>query len=222
MATFTHGPGWIAGGDGAKRPSFNSMKTCDRLRECEFRPRSGSKIKSRRQSVFREEGLEDLNTTIHPSHPAHRTQKSESEPSSTQDTKQFKASSDTARTSTDTKDGSETGGTSSDSSRWFSKFIKGSRPTLKSSSTAPPGPLSSLPRVALITFLIAIVVPGFKYSTGNGQAIVGGADAGVIRVAELVDNGSVIEGRANSPTDICTRWAHQSQLNPYIFLYVPS
>jgi hypothetical protein len=217
MAAFTHERGRIVEGNGegdnAKRPGFSSMKTSDRLRESEFRPRMGSKIKSRRQSVFREEGLQDLSTTIHPSHPAYESNKSDSESSPTQDSKDFKASSDTTRTSTDTdtKDGSDASRTSIDSSRWFSKFIKGSQPMVKSSSTAPPGPLSSLPRVALITFLIAIVVPGFRYSSGNGHAMMGGADAGVIRTGELVDNGSVIEGRANSPTDVCRRWAHQSQ-----------
>jgi hypothetical protein len=33
----------------------------------------------------------------------------------------------------------------------------------------------------------------------------------VIRASELVENGSVIEGRQNSPTSICTRWSHQSR-----------
>jgi hypothetical protein len=210
--TFTHEPGRIASGSDARRPGFSSSKTSDRLRESAYKPRFGSKIKSRRQSVFREEGLEDLDTAIHPSHPAHESHKSDSETSPTQDTKELKASSDTTRTSTDTKDSSDMTRASIDSSRWYSKFYKGSRPTVKGSSTAPPGPLSSLPRVALITFLIAIVVPGFRYSSGNGQAMMGGADAGVIRTGELVDNGSVIEGRANSPTDVCRRWAHQSQL----------
>jgi hypothetical protein len=214
MAAFTHERGRIVDGRGdgdtAKRPGFSSTKTSDRLRESEFRPRMGSIIKTRRQSAFREEGLEDLNTAIHPSHPAYESNKSDLESSPMQDPKDFKASSETIRTSTEGKDRSDATRTSIDSSRWISSFFKGSRPTVKSSSTAPPGPVSSLPRVALIAFLIAIVVPGFKYSSGNGQAMMGGADAGVIRTGELVDNGSVIEGRANSPTDVCRRWAHQS------------
>ena len=94
---------------------------------------------------------------------------------------------------------------------WYSKLAKGSRPMIKSSATAPPGSFSSVPRVALIAFLIAVVVPGFRYSGGANKVNIGGADAGVIRTAELVENASTIEGRADSPTSTCTRWAHQSK-----------
>jgi hypothetical protein len=41
---------------------------------------------------------------------------------------------------------------------------------------------------------------------------ISGADAGMIREAELVDNASAIEGRQNSPTSVCTRWAQQGTL----------
>jgi hypothetical protein len=57
--------------------------------------------------------------------------------------------------------------------------------------------------------LIAVVVPGFRYG-GEGKININGADAGVIREAELVDNASAIEGRQNSPTAVCTRWSEQS------------
>jgi hypothetical protein len=69
--------------------------------------------------------------------------------------------------------------------------------------------------VALIAFLIAAVVPGFRYG-GENKVIISGADAGAIREAELVDNASAIEGRRNSPTAICTRWSHQSMFQDSI------
>ena len=94
---------------------------------------------------------------------------------------------------------------------WYSKLAKGSRPNIKTSSTAPPGSFSSIPRVALIACLIAVVIPGFRYG-GENKVNISGADAGVIREAELVDNASAIEGRQNSPTSVCTRWSHQSML----------
>ena len=81
---------------------------------------------------------------------------------------------------------------------------------IKTTATTPPGPFSSAPRVALIAFLIAVVYPGFLYSGGKDNANLSGADAGVIREPELVENASAIEGRQNSPIAVCTRWSHQS------------
>ncbi len=51
-------------------------------------------------------------------------------------------------------------------------------------------------------------MPGFRYG-GEDKINISGADAGVIREAELVENASAIEGRQNSPTDVCTRWSQQ-------------
>jgi hypothetical protein len=93
-------------------------------------------------------------------------------------------------------------------SGWYAKLR--SRPIIKSSATTPPGPFSSAPRMALIAFLIAVVYPGFLYSGGKEKVNISGADAGIIREPELVENASAIEGRANSPTTVCTRWSHQS------------
>jgi hypothetical protein len=60
----------------------------------------------------------------------------------------------------------------------------------------------------MIVFLIAVVIPGFRYSTGKDKINISGADAGIIMRAELVENGSAIEGRQDTATDVCTRWAH--------------
>lgn len=93
------------------------------------------------------------------------------------------------------------------------KVGKTGRPAIATSNT-PPAPFSTMPRVALLAFLIAVVVPAFGYTgrqNSNRNFMKGnGADAGIIRDSEFVDNGSMIEGRADSPTSICTRWSHMS------------
>jgi len=93
---------------------------------------------------------------------------------------------------------------------WYSKISKGSRPKIKTAASAPPATFSTIPRVALIVFLISVVVPGFRYTGGREKVNIPGADAGVITRAELVENGSLIEGRQLGPTDTCTRWSHMS------------
>ncbi|TVY27341.1 Kelch repeat-containing protein [Lachnellula hyalina] len=187
---------------GTSRPRFTSNKTADRLWECEQRPSTPSRIKPHRQSIFKEEGLDDLHCPIHPSHTNNATDNS---------TPSFTITRPGTPTTFDEILGND-GERETPESRarrenpsLFSKLVKGQRPVIKSSATAPPGSFPSVPRTALIAFLIAVVVPGFRY--GNG--IISGADAGLIPEGILVDNGSTIEGRADSPTDVCTRWAHQ-------------
>ncbi|KAH8586172.1 hypothetical protein B0O99DRAFT_495809, partial [Bisporella sp. PMI_857] len=65
---------------------------------------------------------------------------------------------------------------------------------------------STIPRTAMIVFLIALVVPGIHYGTGKDKINMSIAEAGVITRAELVENGSMIEGRKDSSIDVCTRW----------------
>lgn len=180
------------------------MNTSDRLRECEQRPSSLTKIRPHRRSIFREEGLDDMNTSIHPSHPASKLHKQISADEEAKDAKISLESKESILKKEDTKD-SQVGGDAA----WFSKLMKGPRPQIRTASSAPPSSFSTIPRVALLAFLVAVVVPGFRYTSGKDHINISGADAGVIRNSELVDNGSTIEGRANSPTDICTRWAHQ-------------
>lgn len=163
-----------------------------------------SKIKPHRTSIFREEGLDDLNRTVH------------SIPDGDKKFLPVFEFEDVKRKHTKFDEPEEDAGEDKENSNrsgppWFSRLGKGSRPKIKSSATGPPGSFSSIPRVALIACLIAVVLPGFRYG-GEDKVNISGADAGVIREAELVENASAIEGRANSPTAVCTRWSHQSML----------
>jgi hypothetical protein len=86
----------------------------------------------------------------------------------------------------------------------LSKF-KVSTPGIKTATNAPPGIFPTIPRATLIVLLICVVGPGIQYSGGE-------AEAGALRTPELVENGNVlIHGREDSPTIVCTRWAHQSR-----------
>ncbi|KAK0104661.1 hypothetical protein ONS95_004936 [Cadophora gregata] len=202
------------------RPSFSSQKTADRLRECERRPSIAtiSKIKPQRRSVFREEGLDDLSNSVYKDGP---------------DIDLGSLHEGDEDGFTMEADGDKNGGVVKESrydqncvkdggagQPWYSKLSRGSRPVIKSSATAPPGSFSSIPRVALIVFLVAVVVPGFRYGGGEDKVNIGGVDAGVIRTAELVENASTIEGRADSPTSTCTRWAAQiANVNGTVYIY---
>jgi len=164
-----------------------------------------SKIKPHRTSVFKEEGLDDLRRGVHvvPGGDGKSLPVFEEEHVKGKGTKFEEAE----RENEDKENAKKIG------QPWYSKLAKGSRPSIKASSSAPPGSFASIPRVALIACLIAVVVPGFRYG-GEDKANINGADAGVIREAELVDNASAIEGRQNSPTSICTRWSHQGEFWP--------
>lgn len=185
------------------RPSFSSHKTSDRLREAERRPSlSRTNIKPLRRSVFKEEGLDDLNSSVY-----HATETS-MPGTEIANTQGRNSTFDDILKDLDQENGQDS--KNSGNSPWYRKIGKGQRPLIKSAASAPPGSISTIPRIALIAFLIALVVPGFRY--GGGKEKINGADAGVIMKAELVENGSTIEGRQNSPTAICTRWSHQSKL----------
>lgn len=99
-------------------------------------------------------------------------------------------------------------------SAWFPKL--GKRPRITSVASAPPGTFSTIPRTALIVCLIAVVVPGFRYSSGVDKVNISGADAGVIMRPEFVTNGNMIEGRQDNAADICTRWAGQGTIDQEI------
>jgi hypothetical protein len=197
------------------RPSFSSHVTSDRLRESERASSTSvprSKIKPQRRSVFREEGLDDVN-----SHTRHITFEHAKAPSVVE-----------RQVMEDEKPGvtfdhilkdleHKNTGTEASKKGLFS-ILRGPRPNIKTAASAPPGSIPTVPRAALIVLLICVVVPGFRYS--GGGANINGADAGVIRTAELVENGSVIEGRQDSPTSICTRWSHQTaNVNGTLYIY---
>lgn len=199
------------------RPAFSQTRTSDRLHECERRPSTTTLLLKPRRSIFREEGLEDLEHSVHPSH--HGVAQNERKRSvvamaheSDSDARDDDKNHTFGGTVKDMelKHQSQTEEARKDARRssvWFSKL--GKRPRIASAASTTSGTFSSLPRTALIVFLIAVVVPGFRYSTGKNKVNISGADAGVIMRAELVENGSMIEGRQDSRTDICTRWAGQ-------------
>ena len=209
MASFTHetlSPD-LHGSErgGLVRPGFSSQKTSDRLREAERRPSLAStNIKPLRRSVFKEEGLDDPNSTVQ------NSEKKSVPAIEIEDAKGKNTTFDDILKDLDQKE--NVGSTTKPGNPpWYSKIGKAQRPTIKSAATAPPGSFSTIPRLALIAFLIAVVVPGFRYAGGKEKVNINGVDAGVIRTAELVENASAIEGRQNSPTSVCTRWSHQSK-----------
>ncbi|CZS90713.1 hypothetical protein WAI453_004002 [Rhynchosporium graminicola] len=232
MASFSHDTipqGSPERGSRLERPSFSSQKTADRLRECERRPSiapttMGTKKKQQRRSVFREEGLDDLRSSVYRGGPDPGAS-----PRTLYMVEEDMHKMDMVRTHEEIMKEKSSQGESLSSRKedlhshdnsWYSKFAMGSRPMIKSSASAPHGSFPSLPKVALIVFLIAVVVPGFRYTQGVDKVNIGGADAGVIRTADLVDNASSIEGRADSPTSTCTRWAHQiANVNGTVYIY---
>ncbi|EJT68665.1 hypothetical protein GGTG_13759 [Gaeumannomyces tritici R3-111a-1] len=114
---------------------------------------------------------------------------------------------------------------------WFSKLPMGRRPRIKAAASAPPPPtVTSLSRVTMIAMLIAVVLPAFSYNNGRQKVGVSGADAGVVNSPrgrrwewwqhQDRDRGSALVPRANSPTQVCTRWAHQTALlNGTVYIY---
>lgn len=146
--------------------------------------------------------MEDLNCSVHPSHAAER--KASVPAIEHEESRGRKTTFDQILKDLEYKD-SEAPGKKARNASWYSKMA---RPKIKTSATAPPGSFSSIHRTVFIAFLIACVVPGFRYSTDKEKVNISGADAGVIMRAELVENGGALEGRQNSPTDVCTRWSH--------------
>lgn len=183
-----------------KRPAFNSSITADRLRECERRP-SVTSVKNQkkgpgRKSAFIEIGLEDdeiANETGLSTVP-----KASNRPSSPQEA----PDSETKENDDPNRDEGQ--------KAWYSRLTR-SRPAIKTSASAPPGSFSSIPRVALIVFLIAVVVPGFRLRGGVDNVPGDGADAGIIRRENPDSNMMSVLPRADSPISICTRWSHQSE-----------
>lgn len=189
-----------------QRPSFSSNITSDRLRESERWPSTQSKAKAKsigsgsgansptgvRKSVFKEIGLEDAATST----PATWSSKS----SSANATGNDKRANGKANSKLEQKP-------------WYSKLAKPSRPIVKSAASAPQATFSTFPRVAILAFLVAIVIPGISYrGTGKPNANIpaDGVGAGSTGGPEAMTDTIIFEKRADSPIDICTRWAHQS------------
>lgn len=134
-----------------QRPSFSSSITSDRLRESERMPPTpviskaktyglGSSIGGRK-SVFKEIGLEEYRIANSSGLSTLRS-----------------ASNSSSMAENDMKNN----GKESDQRPWFRRLSKPSRPAIRTSASTPPATFSSFPRVAILAFLIAIVIPGFR------------------------------------------------------------
>ncbi len=220
-----------------RRPIFSSSVTNDRLSEAQRVPyfllcTIKTDIKKGRRSVFQEIGLDDTDAERLASHspsiptfnPSTRPSHYRSQPSQTFDDilRGQENSSESEKQSKLRKEARYKPQVESvDEKRnpWYSRLApKG--PQIKSACSAPTG-LATLPRVAMIAFLLAIVVPGFLTKGPNGVPA-DGASAGVIRTEEQLDvrTGQVLGKREDSPTDTCTRWSHQSAvLNGTLYIY---
>lgn len=163
--------------------------------------------------MFREEGLDDLNTSVHI---IREGEKALLPGMGIEDSRNRKRESEQEVAGEKNANGKRSA-SKPVGGGLFSKLGKATgpgpgatpRPAMPVSTTAPPPAFSTLPRAALIILLVAMVVPGFRYGSDSDKIMMAGADADIIRSAEMVENGSLIEGRQTSPTAVCTRWAHQ-------------
>ncbi|GAP84877.2 putative kelch domain-containing protein [Rosellinia necatrix] len=195
-----------------ERPPFNSQLTSDRIEEgSKFVPfPMTSKIRKGRKSVFRETGLEeDGGQDI--GYPVGGQEYGENQ------------SREAARRASEPilqaqgRQNSIGGESTRGKSRWLSKLIPERRPTIKSAATTPPAAMSRIHRFTLVALIIAIAIPTIGYRGGRHKVELGGVDAGVIREPIIR---SSLEDRANSPTDVCKRWAGQSAvLNGTLYYY---
>ncbi|KAI0971334.1 hypothetical protein F4678DRAFT_479279 [Xylaria arbuscula] len=195
-----------------ERPRFNSQVTSDRLAEGSksMAILGSGKIRKGRKSVFREIGLdEDEGENIKCS--AGRQSFEE---------KQFSGETITRQESEPTPERKESvgEGLTRGKSQWLSKLMPEKRPKIKAAATTPPpASIAGFHRFTLIALLIAVVLPAISYNNGRQKVKMNGADAGIIRKPAST---SVLEDRANSPTDVCKRWAGQSAvLNGTLYYY---
>lgn len=190
------------------RPKFNHQITQDRLREGFGRIPSLpmiNNIRKDRKSVFKEVGL--VEDSIEGDTAYHEQRHSEREfgkltgPAPIDTSAHRREPTAEARTGGDSSPLDEKDSPQSPTSAtsgkqpWYVKLATARRPKVRSVSSAPPATVSSIQRFTMLALLIAVVLPGFGYINGREKI---GADAGVIRK------------RDDSPTDVCTRWAHQS------------
>lgn len=200
------------------RPKFNSNLTSDRLRD-DFMlrplpfPMIGN-IKKGRKSVFIEEGLggdrddhgaEDVSTQQHSVSraPSQRSRRDdEALGTERRGDEQVASTHNVLRDrGRDTKQPSKTphgGRVGGRKASWYSK-LGPRRPQVKTAATAPSSPVSGLHRFTMLVLVVALVFPGLSLRKGGNNIDQGVADAGVIRIRET------------SPTEVCTRWAHQGE-----------
>lgn len=109
------------------------------------------------------------------------------------------------------------------------KAIGGSPPTMEMDtveSAAPPRAFPSMARVLSVLFITAIALPLLQNAPLIGQAghAMLGAEGGVMGKSQSIHGKPLLDGellkRQNSPTDICTRWSHQSAIvNGTLYVY---
>lgn len=218
------------------RPTFNHQNTQDRLREAARRPTSFpmiSNIRKDRRSIFKEVGLasddpgaidtldekqpladekkdesgqiqrpinldaaEDSTTTAHTRIEGQQRKETndmreKSENSSQETLSRGQSSHELSRIKTVSVQSAAT------KTPWYAKLAAGRRPRVRTVGGTPPSPLHGISAVTMFALVLAVLIP----FTGRGtQDTVGVADAGPVMLR-----------RADSPTDVCTRWAMQCE-----------
>lgn len=217
------------------RPTFNHQNTQDRLREAAKRPTPFpmiSNIRKDRRSIFKEVGLAPEEPGATNALDENHTIADERElPVQVQSPIALDAAKDgatTARTQIEDQRRGETNDMQEKSEKpsaeppgqrqsslelsrsntvsvqsaatktpWYAKLAAGRRPRVRTVGGSPPSPLHGLSIVSMLALVLAVLIP----FTGTGkQDTVGVADAGPIMLS-----------RADSPTDVCTRWAMQCE-----------
>lgn len=106
-------------------------------------------------------------------------------------------------------------------SKYRSTYKRGSQQLTTSGSASTRTILPSMSRFYVVAFLLAIALPLLHNSplvgrSGNGII---GVQGGVIKKSaaqeRAIMDGELV-GRANSPTDVCKRWSHQSKDLPQL------
>ena len=189
------------------RPKFNHQNTGDRLREGSGRPSSFfmvSKIRKDRKSIFKEIGLD---TDVAEEY---RSEKEFGELTGLSRSTTFENISERGydekerRGSRSSQEDpfSPQSPTSKDKA-WYSKLVT-RRPRIKTVPSAPPATVTSMSRFTAMALIIGVALPGLSYYNGHG------VDAGLIRRSPRA-YGSIIDVRADSPAQVCTRWSQQSK-----------
>ena len=207
------------------RPRFHHRCTDDRIREGSGRPPSfsmSSRTTQHRKSIFRELGLDTDEpsasyssdheftrlTGLTSATSSHAPELGKDDPNEDSKSEIEKQQIYQGRDEQD-ENQSAPMGTSASQKPWYSRLTYVRRPRINTVSSAPPPSMSTIMRLSSSVLLIAVLLPGFSYYTGCREAAPSVADASVIHT-KAAAAGPVLGLRADSPTDICKRWAHQS------------
>lgn len=207
------------------RPKFNQRVTQDRLREAVRKPSvfyMFSKIRKDRKSVFKEVGLalEDGSAMADDKQHTVKVEDGLVSLAAPLDMKSAEAGSTTEHTHTKDKDGkARVNDISARPSKqeysapmsqpeplspqsltsktpWYAKVAIGRRPRVRTESSAPPTSFQGLSRLTMIVLALALVIPIYGRDSRDS-----------VGIADAVPTVK----RAKSPTDVCTRWAMQSE-----------